>query len=122
MIVVEIESEIGFQLPDDYKFYLRNYLGIEQFIGPEFVTLWDLNDLLNINKEYEIIENLPRTIGIGGNGNSEFIAIELTNDNKYRIVASPFIDLNKQYHIEVGCSFTDFFERLEKGKKWFDEI
>ena len=118
--IEEVENKIDFSLPEDYKFYATNYIENESFVGNEFVRLWDFNEILTINSEYEIIENLKNTIAIGGNGSSEFIAIENGENGEYRIVLSPFIDLDKTYHIEIGNSFTDFFKRLEKGKDWFE--
>ena len=99
--VDQIESIIKFNLPTDYRTYLQNYLGFEEHIGQEYVRLWDFDELLEINKDHGIFSNLPNTLGIGGNGSSEFIAIELVDSGNYRIVLSPFIDLNKQYHIEI---------------------
>jgi hypothetical protein len=118
--IEEVENKINFSLPEDYKFYATNYLENESFVGNEFVRLWDFNEILEINIEYEIIKNLKNTIAIGGNGSSEFIAIENLENGECRIVLSPFIDLDKTFHIEIGNSFTDFFERLEKGKDWFE--
>lgn len=118
--VDEIESIIKFKLPTDYKKYLQNYLGFEDHIGQEYMRLWDFDELLETNKEYGIFDHLPNTIGIGGNGSSEFIAIELLDSGKYRIVLSPLIDLDKQYHIEIGTSFTDFLVRLDNGQEWFE--
>ena len=117
---VEIENQIGFPLPDDYKFYLDNYGEYEEFVGPELVSLWDFDELLSRNKDTGILDNLPLTLGIGNNPSSEFIAIEFIDNKNYRIVLSPFIDLDKQYHIDIGNSFTDFFVRLDNGKEWFD--
>ena len=116
----EIENQIGFPLPDDYKFYLDNYGEFEEFVGPELVSLWDFDELLSTNKQTGILDNLPFTLGIGNNPSSEFIAIEFIDNKNYRIVLSPFIDLDKQYHIDIGNSFTDFFVRLDYGKEWFD--
>jgi hypothetical protein len=115
----QIESVIKFKLPTDYKTYIQNYFGFEETIGKEYIRLWDFNELMELNKTYGICDNLPKTLGIGGNGASEFIAIELTEDDKYRIVLSPFIDIDKQYHIEIGTSFTDFLVRLDNGQEWF---
>jgi len=117
----EIEHQIGFLLPADYKFFLDNYLEYEEFVGPELVNLWDADELLTRNKETGILDNLPLTIGIGNNPTSEFIAIEFLDNKKYRVVLSPFIDLDKQYHIDIGNSFTDFFVRLDNDKEWFDK-
>jgi hypothetical protein len=115
----EIESMVKFRLPADYRIYLQNYSGFEGFIGQEFVKLWDLDQLVENNREYGILSSLPKTLGIGGNGSSEFIAIEPVAENRCRIVLSPFIDLNRNHHIEIGTSFTDFLVRLDKGQEWY---
>ncbi len=116
----EIENRIGFPLPDDYKFYLDNFGEYEEFVGPELVNLWHIGELLSRNKDTGIFDNLPLTLGIGNSPSSEFIAIEFMDNKNYRVVLSPFIDLDKQYHIDIGNSFTDFFVRLDNGKEWFD--
>lgn len=119
---LDIEREIEFELPDDYKDFLLKHGGHETQIGEEYVKLWDNNDLLPLNQDYKIFETLPGTIGIGDNGAGEFIGIEKLNDGRLRIVLTPFIDLDKQYHIEIGNSFTDFLLRLDRGEKWFKDI
>jgi ribulose bisphosphate carboxylase small subunit len=116
----EIENQIDFLLPDDYKFFLENYTGHQEFVGPELVTLWDFDDLLEFNKDYGVFDNLSKTIAIGNNPSSEFIGIECLDNKNYRVVLSPFIDLDREYHITIGDSFTDFFERLDNGKEWFN--
>lgn len=118
----QIENIIQFNLPSDYKSYLQTYLGFEGTIGQEYVKLWDFDELIDINKGYGIFDNLPKTLGIGGNGGGEFIAIELLENGEYRIVLSPFIDLDSQYHIEIGTSFTDFLVRIDKGQGWFTKV
>ncbi|WP_312191724.1 SMI1/KNR4 family protein [Sphingobacterium sp.] len=117
--IEQIQRILNFNLPNDYLFFLQNYSGFEQFIGPQFVRLWDIDELIGANIDYQIFENLPKTLAIGGNGSSEFIAIEQTVDNSIRVVLTPFIDLDKQYHIEIGISFTDFLQRLDNGQEWF---
>lgn len=71
----EIESIINFKLPEDYKSFLLNYLRNESFLGNEYVILEELDELIEMNISYQITDNLVDTIGIGGNGSSEFIAI-----------------------------------------------
>jgi hypothetical protein len=120
--LLDIEREIGFELPEDYKYFLSKYGGYETQIGEEFLKLWDKETLLSSNQGYEIFENLPGTIGIGDNGAGEFIGIEKLDDRGLRIILTPFIDLNKQYHIEIGKSFTDFLLKLDKGDNWFKDV
>lgn len=115
----EIESQLSFTLPDDYKFFLENYSEFEGSIGPEYVNLWDIDELLTTNKDRGIFDNLPLTLAIGHNPSSEFIAIEYIDKSNYRIVLSPFIDLDRQYHVDIGSSFADFLLRLDKGREWF---
>lgn len=118
--VEKIEREIGFNFPKDYRRFVMNYTGFENRIGKEFVRLWNLEELIEFNSDYGIIEELENTIGIGTNGGGEFIAIEKLNDKKNRIVLSPLIDLDKDYHMEIGDSFSDFLMRLENGIQWFN--
>lgn len=119
---VDMEKEIGFELPQDYKDFLSKYIGTETQIGEESFKLWDKKDLISWNQGYQILENLSRTIGIGDNGGGELIGIEKVDDGGLRIVLTPFVDLDKQYHIEIGTSFTDFLLRMDKGEKWFKDI
>ncbi|HTO36772.1 MAG TPA: SMI1/KNR4 family protein [Flavobacterium sp.] len=117
----EIENRIGFELPKDYKEFLRKYSFYETQIGEESFKLWDFDKLLDWNIGYEIFDNLKMTIGIGDNGGGEFIGLEKFNNENIRVILTPFIDLDKEYHIEIGYSFTNFLTRMDNGKKWFKD-
>jgi len=117
--ILDIENVIKFPLPPDYAFYLKNYLSFADMIVEQYVQLWDIDEIITLNNSYGILDNLSKTIGIGTNGGGEFIAIEFLFTSNYQIVLSPFIDLNKQYHIEIGTSFTDFLIRLSNREEWF---
>lgn len=117
--VIDIELYSKLKLPEDYIFYLENYHGIDQFIGVEFINLWSLEEIIKTNKNYNIVEELNQTIGIGSNGSGEFIGIRVGENENIKIILSPFIDLNTKYHIEIGTSFTDFLVRLDNGIDWF---
>ncbi|MNK44500.1 SMI1 / KNR4 family protein [compost metagenome] len=117
--IEDIQVHLKFDLPEDYVFYAENYLGIDQFIGSEFIKLWSLEEIIDANLEYHIFEKLPQTLAIGTNGSGEFIGIEFDDDGSVKIILSPFIDLNVKYHVEIGNSFTDFLVRLDNGVEWF---
>lgn len=116
----EIENVIGFNLPNDYKQFLRKYSSYETHIGEEYLKLWGFNELLEYNSGYGIIDTLEMTIGIGSNGGGELIGLK-NSDGKTKIILTPFIDLEKNNHIEIGDSFTDFIRRLDIGQSWFKE-
>lgn len=117
--ISDIESYSNFRLPEDYLFYLENYFGIDQFIGVEFINLWSLEEIIETNKSYNIVEQMTRTIGIGSNGSGEFIGIEIDRFENSKIILSPFIGLNSKYNTEIGRSFTDFLIRLDNKIEWF---
>lgn len=115
----QVEDFINFKLPDDYKFFAKNYLDFEESIGEEYVRLLDFDELIENNTDCQITEYLTKTLIIGGNAGGEYIAIEQTEQNNIRIILSPYIVIEKEAHIEIGTSFTDFLERLDNGQEWF---
>jgi len=115
----EIENKIGFELPTDYKEYIEKYSSYETQIGEEFFKLWEFDKLLDWNIGYEIIENLEKTIGIGDNGGGELIGLKSLGDGNINVILTPFIDLDEEYHITIGSSFTDFLKRMDNGDNWF---
>lgn len=115
----QVEKMVGFKLPEDYKSFVLKYLGFEGFMGEHYINLWSFEKIVDLNIDFNIFKYLPKTLGIGGNGSGEYIAIEQLNNNKLRIVLSPFI-IEKEAHLEIGTSFTDFLERLDNGINWFE--
>ncbi|UOE50578.1 SMI1/KNR4 family protein [Mucilaginibacter sp. SMC90] len=115
-----ILEAIPFQLPEDYKFYLENYEPFEGPIGSEYVQFWKADELLEINKGYDITEYLPDVFGIGSNGGGEFIGIEFLSDGTHRIILSDLISMETEYFIEIGTSFFDMLVRLDNGREWFE--
>lgn len=83
------------------------------------MKLWSLEKIIEANENYNIVKELHHTIGIGSNGSGEFIGIEFGENENIKIILSPFIDLNSEYNIEIGSSFTDFLIRLDNGIDWF---
>ena len=114
----EIEETIGFPLPEDYKYFLNNFVEHECFIGEEYLRLWGIDNLLADNRGYEIQKYLTNTLAIGTDMGGGCIAMELVEATNYRIVLMEFIGLD--YPIEIGSSFTDMLKRLDEGKEWFN--
>ena len=114
----EIEKTIGFPLPEDYKYFLNNFVEHECLLGTEYLRLWDVNSLLVHNQGYEIQKYLTNTLAIGTDMSGGCIAMELVEETNYRIVLMEFIGLD--YPIEIGSSFTDMLKRLDEGKEWFN--
>ncbi|AYL93798.1 hypothetical protein [Mucilaginibacter celer] len=50
-----ILEAIPFQLPGDYKFYLKNYEPFEGPMGSQYVQFWKTDELLENNQGYGIL-------------------------------------------------------------------
>ncbi len=117
--IPDIEQLVQFQLPQDYKYFLQEYTGFEGNIGREYLGIWDLDELIELNSAYEIPAMLSRTLAIGSNLGGECIALQLTLEGSFRVILIPFTSLNETDQIVIGDSFTDFFVRLMNGDNWF---
>jgi len=115
----DIENLIGFQLPDDYRYYLNNYEQFEGFIGEEYLALYGNDELLELNAIHETEDYASNTISIGCNGASENIGIKSINEHDHRVVIAQYIH-DTGDHIEIGVSFTDMIQRLNEGIAWFN--
>ncbi len=63
--IPDIEQLVQFQLPQDYKYFLQEYTGFEGNIGREYLGIWDLDELIELNSAYEIPAMLSHTLAIG---------------------------------------------------------
>src|SRR5262249_55673802 len=103
-----------FQLPDDYVQLLHQMNGGEGFIGSkEYLILWPIEELLKLNKEYEVAEYAPDLFLFGSNGGGEAYAFD--KRSKHSIVAVPFVGMDVSLTQMQAPSFKDFIERLAKS-------
>lgn len=78
-------------LPKDYIEFMKKHNGGEGDIGETWLILYPLEELQEINDDYEIEEFLPGHIIIGSNGGGELYGI----DNKGNYFNVPVLmDLN----------------------------
>lgn len=116
----QIESKIGFRLPEDYIQFLMKYSGSDSYLKDSYFVLWDENDLLRLNDGYAVQYYLPNVLAIGSNGGGEMIALEHQAMDEYRIILLPFGSMKQvEYQIVIGDSFTDFLRRMDNGESWF---
>ena len=78
----------GVSLPQNYLDFMTEHNGGEGDIGGSWLVLYPIEDLQEINNDYDIPEFLPNHIIIGTNGGEEFFGIN--SDGKYFIVPSTF--------------------------------
>lgn len=72
----EIEKVNNVILPEQYIEFMRKHNGGEGDIGETWFILFPLEELQEINDDYEIEEFLPGHIIIGSNGGGELYGID----------------------------------------------
>lgn len=107
-------------LPQDYVQYAINYEEHELEIEEHIIILWDIEELLEINSDYQVQIYCPEIFLFGSNGGGEGIAFDFQKTAPPRIVLVPLIGMSRDNLIVIGNSFHDMFERLEKGEFWFN--
>ncbi|WP_343701628.1 SMI1/KNR4 family protein [Chitinophaga sp.] len=101
----EVEAFAGFPLPGDYLNYLHRFSAFDGDIGKQYLQLWGAYELVELNRLYELSSWLKYAIGIGSNGGGELIALMCEDNNRYKVIATPFISDVQADYIVVGNSF-----------------
>ena len=113
----DISSLASFPLPDDYRLYLTKYEGYEGDLGPEYLALWGVEELMQANEDYEISSYVTDLLAIGSNMGGELIGMDFKGGG--RIVLCPIVGMKAEHYTAIGTSFTDFLIRLDEGREWF---
>jgi len=107
----DVEHAFGKRLPDDYRAFLLRYNGGEGFIGKHYLVLWQVEQLVDFNKGYEISKYAPGFIVFASTGGGEGFAFD-TRANPYPIRQVPFIGMSLEDGIFVAENFTRLLERM----------
>ena len=110
----QFEAKSGFRLPDDYVRFLQQTNGGEGFIGNAYIILWRMEELLEMNKAYQVTEYAPGLFLFGSDGGGEAFAFDTRSDTN-PIVAVPFVGMELKLAHPVGQHFEAFMEELFKS-------
>ena len=78
-------------LPKQYIDFMKQHNGGEGDIGESWFVLYKLEELQQINDDYNVKEYLPEHIIIGSNGGGEFYGID-KNENYFNV--PEFMDID----------------------------
>jgi SMI1 / KNR4 family (SUKH-1) len=105
------EKASGLELPKDYINFLLKTNGAEGFIGDNYVIFWAMEELVELNKAYEVDEYKPELLLFGSNGGGEAFAFN-KRSLPMKIVQIPSISIDLKDAIQLGYSFYDFLNIL----------
>jgi len=105
------EAALGFELPYDYREFMRRRNGGEGFFGEHYLILWRGEELAPFNKDYQVTEYAPGLILFGSTGGGDGFAFD-TRQEKTTVVQVPFIGLSLRDARHVAGSLTELLERM----------
>ena len=94
-------------LPESYIDFLKslNDAKGDLPVQPLWFQLWQIDQLVQANQDYEVQIYLPNYFGIGSNGAGELIAVNLESQ---RFFAIPFIGMEEKDAWLIAENFEDF--------------
>jgi|SRR5215472_16113009 len=109
------QQEAGFHLPQDYVEFLQRTNGGEGLIGQNaYVILWPVEDLLEMNRAYQVNEYAPGLFIFGSDGGGEAFAFDRRSE-KMPVVSVPFVGMDPSLIQPLGSGFQLFLEELGRS-------
>lgn len=88
--------------------------GGEGFIGPNaYVIFWKLEELMELNKAYQVAEYAPGLFIFGSDGGGEAYAFDVRTP-AMPIVSVPFVGLDLSLARAIAPTFSGFLDILSK--------
>lgn len=105
------EKTSRIKLPLDYVSFLEQTDGAEGFVGNNYVILWKIEEILELNDAYKVSEYKSGLLVFGSNGGGEAFAFDKDSD-PMSVVQVPFVSINRDGMIRLGSTFVDFLNTL----------
>lgn len=108
--IIDIEREIGFVYPIEYKEMLMKFNGGYGSIGRYYIDFWEIDDILVYYDENEDIKDL---IIFASDGCGVAFAFKKKNQS---ICSIPMDSLKKAYSREISANYVEFLQKMYDGK------
>ncbi|OPA94851.1 SMI1/KNR4 family protein [Pseudomonas fluorescens] len=108
--VDSLVATLGVALPQDYLDFLKQHNGGDVLIGEEYFVFWQVQELAEFNRDYQVELYAPGIFLFGADGGGEGYGFDI-EDAAMPIVRVPFIGMERQYAEPVAPSLTELFAR-----------
>ena len=107
-VVESLRAGSPIPLPSDYLAFLRQSNGGEGELSvqPCWLVLWQAEDVLRFNREYDVAVSVPGFFAFGSSGGGEMFAFDARAPASHAIVSIPFIPMDAVEALPVAGSFT----------------
>lgn len=105
--VALLRSEAEIPLPESYLQFLCTTNGGEGDLGiePGWISFWSAEEVLDLNRSYELDQLVPGFFGIGSNGGGDLIALDGRKGPPFPVVAVPFVPLGVEDAMIIAPDF-----------------
>jgi hypothetical protein len=104
----------GFSFPDQLKILYKDYNGFSGIVGQSYVSIFPLNDLFELNKNYEVDIYFPGFVLFGSDGGGE--AYGFVKNEEFGIYRIPFVGMCNNDKILITNNVNEFIHKLEHGE------
>lgn len=106
--------ECKFDLPAIYIEFLQVHNGGngELPVDPCWYELWQADEVIEKNEDYEVANDLPDFLAIGSNQGGELLCIDYREKTKGNIVSIPLIPSDPEYAVIVSQTFEEMIYLL----------
>lgn len=115
-IVQELLIQSELNLPKDYLDYLRFSNGGDGDLGDRvgWCSLWPAEEVIQLNRDYEIQQWVPGFFCIGSDGGGEAFVFDTRTPAPWKLYKIPFVCLAEDEAMFVAESFAAFIGTTDK--------
>jgi hypothetical protein len=110
-VLAALRTALPKALPRSYMAFLERANGGEGFIGERYAQLWRAEQLIELNRAYNVAEFAPNLFLIGSDGGGEAYAFDISA-NDPTVFEVPFIGMPRHAK-PVANSFDSFVASLD---------
>lgn len=112
--IQKLVDNAGKELPEEYLALLSYSDGGDGVLGiePGWLQLWSSAEVLENNKDYEIVEYIPGFFGFGSSGGGELLALDTRGGKPWKVVMIPFVPMSAELAIVIAEDFDEFIRAI----------
>lgn len=122
-VLAEVERQLGYSFPSEYRQFLSFSNGGEGLLGNEsYLVLDPVEELVEYNDAQNLSESRPGLVLFGSDGGGTYFAFDMANPGKPVVAFDP-VSASPEDQWFAGRNFWDFLKRLDQvvsGIDWND--
>jgi cell wall assembly regulator SMI1 len=110
------ENRLRQRFPDDYRNFLEAENGLAGWYGDVYLSLYTIEQVVELNEIHEHLAHQPELIHIGSDGGGEAIAFDFRQDPPTVILVN-LVSTEWSEAILQAESFTEFMNQRRRGEE-----